>query len=163
MNGMRRFRIALILGAITPGFELIRYVFKGIAEDWWSRELGGIFVAASLFGTITLALTFYIAWRFGYRCIMYLTHLTQEVLAPSVSRSEWDRVTNRLWIVLPYASGCGVLTWLVYSIGNFGGWPDDMIFGIVGNVIGAACYLPLLFGWGKLRFSVTSAKAIESP
>jgi hypothetical protein len=151
--GQRRFRIALLIGAVAPGYEYVRFLHGGLQNRAWAGDMGGFFVILALAGSLALFVAIAAGWCLGYPAIRLVAHIIRRAFAKNVPVESWNNVTDRSLAVLPYAAVLGVLTWLVYSIGRFGGWPGDVIFGTVGNLIGAWCYLTLGAGWYKLYAS----------
>ncbi len=141
-----RVRLSMGICLLAPLHEYIHYVVEG--NDLFYR-------VGVLFGGISLSLSIPIAWFLAYPCLMLLFELCRRILACQVSADEWKRVVAESLWSLPWGAILGVVTWFVYSIGNFGGWPEDIIFGVIGNAVGAFCYLsifvPLYRIWRKGR------------
>lgn len=150
MDGERRFRAALLIGAVAPTYELSRFIVDGLQRRSWSGELGGFFVISALAGGIALLFSVVALWFGGHLVLRLVAHGVHAAFASRASLEAWDGVMDRSLGVLPWAAALGVVTWLVYSIGDFGGWPGDVVFGTIGNLLGAWCYVPLLFGWFRL-------------
>jgi hypothetical protein len=152
VDGQRLVRIALLIGAVAPGYEYVCFLLlhDGLRTRAWLGEGAGFFVSDALAGGIGFVVSFAAGWYLGYPAIRFVSRIICCVFAPKVPVELWDSVTDRSLVVLPAAATLGALTWLVYSIGRFGGWPDDVVFGTVANLIGAWCCLTLLTGWLKL-------------
>lgn len=147
MTGQSAIRRAALIGVIAPAFEYGRFWRWGIEHRAWHGELGGFFVASALAGIVALVLGFALVWFVGYPAVLYVAHLVRRFVAPRVSVEVWLGVVDRALRVAPLAAALGVVTWLVYSLGNFGGWPGDFVFGVIGNLLGASVYGPILVGW----------------
>lgn len=147
MTGQSAIRRAALIGVIAPGFEYARFWRWGIEDQAWHGELGGFFVVSAMAGIVALVLGFALVWFCGYPLLLYVAHLVRGVFAPRVSVEIWMAVLDRALRVAPIAAALGVVTWLVYSLGNFPGWPGDVVFGTIGNLLGALVYGPLLLGW----------------
>jgi len=147
MHGKTSIRVATLIGSIAPGFEYYQFWLDGIKDQAWQGELGGFFVFAAILGLAAGASAITVIWFLGYPVLLVIAHIARWIAAPRTSPDAWVLATDRALLIAPYAAGLGVVTWLVYSIGGFGGWPDDVIFGTVGNVIGAWLYVSLFLGW----------------
>jgi hypothetical protein len=147
MSGQTFIRRAALIGVVAPGFEYGRFLWWGIEHRAWQGEFGGLFVFSALAGIIALVLGFAAVWFCGYPLLLYVAHLVRGVFAPRVSVEIWMAVVDRALRFAPIAAALGVVTWLVYSLGKFPGWPGDVVFGVIGNLLGALVYGPLLVGW----------------
>lgn len=152
---MRRVRIATMIGMLAPIFEYVLFLIDGVRHEWWQGELGGLFVACVLFGAVAIAGLFTVGWFLAYPILRAASHVIHYLFARNVPIYQWQTATdNALW-TLPYAAILGVFTWLVYSICSrqfiwFGGWPEDLIFGSLGNIIAAWFYITLFVYWIKI-------------
>jgi hypothetical protein len=147
MTGQSAIRRAALIGVVAPGFEYARFWRWGIEHQAWHGELGGFFVVSAIAGIVALVLGFTLVWFIGYPLLLYVAHMLRVVVAPRVSAEDWLGVIDRALRIAPFVAALGVVTWLVYSLGNFGGWPGDVVFGVIGNLLGALVYGPMLVGW----------------
>lgn len=139
----RHVRIALLIGLLAPGYEYFMYVLT---------SSGALFYRVGvMFGLIGFLLFVPLVWFFGLAVIQLVSTIFHAVFGRGVPCALWhEAVFTSLW-TLPIAAVLGVVTWLVYSLGEFGGWPDDVVFGTVANVIGAWCYCTIFWSWFRLR------------
>ncbi len=106
--------------------------------------------SAVVLGLLAFAVCMPLAWFLALPVIQLASTILHAVFGRSVPRALWHEATfSALW-TLPIAAALGVATWLVYSIGEFGGWPDDVIFGAFGNLIGAWCCCTVFWNWRRL-------------
>jgi hypothetical protein len=163
MEGQRNLRLALLIGAVAPGYEYARFLAEGVYFGAWYGQLGGFFIIKALAGGLALGASLVAFWFLGYPAVQVVTRLVRWICAEHVPADAWDGVTHRCLRRLPVAAGLGALTWLVYSLGEFGGWPGDVVFGVIGNLIGAGCYLPLLIGWSRIYQKAREAELTPGP
>ena len=142
---------ATIIGVAAPVVEYAYFIVDGLRRGAaWHEELGGLFLALAFMGAIAILAVLFVGWTLLYPAILAASRTVRTLIAPSVSESHWDQATaGALWI-LPYAAVLGAATWIIYSMGGFGGWPADVVFGTVAHVIAAWFYLSLLAAWFKL-------------
>lgn len=146
-ESIRSYRRALLIASIAPVFEYIRFILFGGSILY----LSVIIVFACIF-----AVSVPVLWLLGFRIIMFVSAIFHFVFGGSTSREDWQRATIiSLWS-LPYGCAVGVVLWLTYSLGHFGGWPSDVIFGTLANFVGASLYLPIIRRWFNLRRSSTA-------
>lgn len=131
-------------------------VSRGLPPNQWRSVYGleaiafvglqALWLAAYWIVPATFRLTFDLLWS---------------VAGFNVSRDDWnDAAFAALWR-LPRATAGGAVLILAYeSSGSiqqaFGlAWrvPDDTIAGLLGNALGAWCYVPIVWRWGKLVFA----------
>jgi len=162
MSGQASIRRAALIGVVAPGFEYGRFWRWGIEYRAWREELDGLFEFTALAGIVALVLGFAAVWFIGYPLLLYVAHVTRSFLAPRVSVEVWLGVVDRALRVAPFAAALGVVTWLVYSLGSFGGWPGDVVFGTIGNLLGASVYGPILLGWYRAARAERAARGATS-
>ncbi len=155
----QKFRVALIIGTFAPAFEYLAFLREGIQNRYYELE-DGFFESYALGGLLVLLAVFPPLWYFGIPVIERAAIVFHVLLGGQVPREKWLESTfSSLW-TLPYASLMGVLTWLVYSVFLLGGWPGDVIFGIIANLIGAWCYGTIFWNWHILRRQYHRATAV---
>ncbi len=140
--GRSKVRLAVVLGSWAPLIEYIHLIGSPRLSDFWIVHviLGGL---AFVVGVACL-------WALGLPAILLASWLVHSLVGGDVSWRIWRaRTALALW-PLPYAAVLGAGVWLVYSLGHYGGWPGDMVFGTIGNLIGAWCYGSILLAWGRL-------------
>ncbi len=144
-------RIAVVIGALAPAFSLARFAVT---------DYGDMFYSASLvLGISGLAIALAFGWFLGLKCLLLGARLLHYLFGQGCAIESWNDALYRSVLILPYAAAGGGITWLVYSLGGFGGWPDDVIFGCIANIIGALVYIPLLVRW---RMVVRSSAQLTS-
>src|SRR4051812_1770312 len=93
-----RVRAAVLVGAVGPEVEYMRFLVRGVRAGAWSGELGGFFVLDAAAGGLALAASLVGLWLLGYPCIRFASRLVHHVLAKRVRLEEWDRATDHcLW------------------------------------------------------------------
>jgi hypothetical protein len=145
-KAIRSYRRALLIALIAPVFEYVRFIlFSGSI-----LYAGVVIVFAFIFAVSVPAL-----WFLGFRVIMFVSAVFHFVFGGTTTRAEWQQATfSGLW-PLPYGCALGVVIWLSYSLGSFGGWPSDVVFGTLANLVGAWLYLTIFWRWFVLRRSST--------
>lgn len=147
-EAIRNYRRALLIAFIAPVVEYARFIlFSGsILYE------GIVTVFAFIFAVSILTL-----WFFGFRLLMFVSAGFHLLFGGSTTRGAWQQATlSGLW-PLPYGCALGVVIWLIYSLGHFGGWPDDVILGTLANLLGAWLYLTIFRQWFILRRSTSYA------
>jgi hypothetical protein len=143
-EAIRSYRRALLIALIAPVIEYARFIF-------FSGSIlyeGIVTVFAFIFAVSIPAL-----WFLGFHVIIFLSAVFHFVFGGSTTRAEWQQATfSGLW-PLPYGCALGVVIWLIYSLGHFGGWPSDVVFGTLANLVGAWLYLTIFRRWFILRRS----------
>lgn len=147
MQGRSSIRLAAMVGVIAPGFESCRFILNGLEKRAWQGEHGGLFILPAVLGPIAILFAVCVVWFFGYPLIQFAAHVVHSVVGRQVPIDAWEDATDQGLSVVPYAAVLGVVTWLTYSIGKFAAWPGDLMFGTIGNFIGAWCYLSLFGEW----------------
>ena len=134
----RYYRRALLIALIAPVFEYVRFILFSRSILYW----GVVMAFAAVF-----AVSIPILWFLGFRVIMFVSAIVHFAFGGPTTRADWQQATfGGLW-PLPYGCALGVAMWLIYSLGHFGGWPDDVIFGTLGNLVGAWLYLTIFRRW----------------
>ena len=137
------FQTAVLICLVAPVFEYLRFIFASGDTR--------LFVVGVLFGLAGLAIFVPLTWYFGLTAIKVTSIIFHGIVGRRVPIALWQNATlSSLW-TLPVAACLGVVTWLTYSLGDFGGWPASAIFGTVGNAIGAWCYGTIFWSWFKLK------------
>lgn len=149
MSGKQYLQAAMLIGAVAPGYEIVRFTLDRIPNST-GEEVHRPLTVLLAFGLGALAVLLILGWLTLPLLIEAIAGLVRAVFAPHVPRWAWDEATEKAMAVLPGTVTVGVLMWLVYSIGGFGGWPDDVIFGTLGHLTGAWCYFTLIAGWWKV-------------
>jgi hypothetical protein len=138
--GRSKVRLALAISSLALLAEYLRLL--GSPSLFWAVEV--------LLSSLALAVGIPVLWALSFPAIQLAALLVHALVGCGVSRRTWQaRTALALW-PLPYAATFGVSVWLVYSLGRFGGWPDDVVFGTLGNAIGAWCFGTILIAWGRL-------------
>lgn len=138
--GRSKVRLAVAFGSLALLAEYIRLLASpGL---FWHCEV--------LLSSLALAVGIPALWVLSFPAIQTAALLAHALVGGGVSRRAWLACTAVALWPLPYAAALGTSVWLVYSLGHFGGWPDDLVFGIIGNAIGAWCYGVILIAWGRL-------------
>ncbi len=160
MQTLTSLRRATLIGAIAPGFEYGRFLFeerqsllRAFTLTRWPDEGDRLTGALAVLGAVSVALVFGTFWYLADPLIQFAASAARVLFAPDASRIEWKLATDQALRVMPYAAALGVVTWILYSLSPFKGWPGDVIFGLVGNLIGAWCYGTLLLSWYRLSRS----------
>ena len=92
----------------------------------------------------------------GDQVLAWLGRLLHRYLGGNVPLPVWLAVGRGALWMLPYAAAAGALLWaaFLFCLANLAltnaGW---FAFGVVGNALGAWCYLTLLYRWWQLRNS----------
>ncbi len=138
--GRSKVRLAVAIGSLALLVEYIRLL--GSPGLFWVVEV--------CFSGLALAVGIPVLWALSFPAIQTTALLVHALVGRGVSRRTWEaRTALALWPLF-YAAALGVSVWLVYSLGHFGGWPDDLVFGTIGNAIGACGYGTILIAWGRL-------------
>jgi hypothetical protein len=142
-EAIRTYQRALIIALIAPVFEYVRFILFGKCIPY-----GGVIIGTALLFAAFIP----VLWFLGFQVIMSVSAGFHFVFGGSTTRAEWQQATwAGLW-PWPYACALGVVIWIVYSLGRFGG-PADLIFGMLGNLVGAWMYLSIFRRWYILRRS----------
>jgi len=145
-EAIRRYRRALLIALIAPAFEYVRFILFSTSILY--REV-------VIAWAIILAVSIPALWFLGFWVIMFVSALFHFVFGGSTTRAEWQQATFSGLAPLPYGCALGVVIWLTYSLFHFGGWPSDVIFGTLANLVGAWLYLSIFRRWFILRRSST--------
>jgi hypothetical protein len=147
-TGPGRFRAALLISLVAPLVEWVRFA-AGQGNPFHPGEtaFGDIVVVG---GLPILAVAFAIFWANGFHVLNATFTVIRFLVGRRISHGAWEDRTWRAFWVLPWGASAGVALWLTYSLGGFGGWPSDVIFGALAHLIGACCYGNLLLAWYRL-------------
>lgn len=108
-----------------------------------------VFFAAAALAVVGVAL-----WLRGSALFRLAFTVLHRLAAGRVSLSAWnDAAFEALWR-LPRAALAGAVLFAVYWGSRDWPWPSGIrspIFGTIANVVGAWCYLPILWRWWELR------------
>lgn len=147
VKAQRSFRRALLLAGIAPGYEYGAFLASS----------GMFFAVHAVIGGIAISVPFLAAWFLGYPLLLFVARLIRWVCARRVPIEEWDDPLHRSVELLPCLAALGALTWIAYSMRPLGrGW-NDVVFGSIGNVLGACWYVPLVARWFRLWRRATAA------
>jgi hypothetical protein len=150
----RLFRIAFVIGLIGPIAIHLHYIITRYPDR--NRGSGPFYEIAVVAGAIFIILVALFVWFLGLPLITLASELFYRIFGHRSTIEEWHRTTyDSLW-TLPYAATLGVVTWIIYDFGKFGGWPADMIFGTFANIIGASVYLTIFRDWYRLEKSLAT-------
>lgn len=149
-RAQRCLRISLLIATL---FAVILSLLKILIELIWSTPmfpLGFVLIVTGFF-FFCMTVAFSLSWFFGLWFIWLASTTIHFIVGRKVSRKEWNDATySSLW-VLPYAVSAALATGLIYEIlPRIGGRHDDVLFGTIGNVIGACVYGTILWNWYKL-------------
>lgn len=145
--GRRRVRISVWFCVAAFAAEYTSFLIRGISFRSWEGEFGTPFVLGAIAGMVLLTVMTTAGFFLAYPALKLLAGMLWLPLRHRADKRLWEeRTVKALW-AMPYAAAAGAATWLVYSFGRFGGWPDDVIFGAIGIVIGAFCCMPILAAW----------------
>jgi hypothetical protein len=148
--GRKRVRLALVFLACAILVQFVlEFLMPGLLNKHWEDKDGffefGCLVFVLTFTSISLAI-----WLWGVAFILLASWLLRSVFARKVNLQLWQVSTLLSLWPLPYASAAGAVVYIIYVRFHFGGWPDDVIFGTIGNILGAWCYLSVFLGWYQL-------------
>jgi len=144
-----RFSIALFGVAVLVHF-LLDFLIPGLLRGQWHGEVGLFFVAGLVMFFVAFSSVFVFLWLVGPMVVLPVSRLFHLAFGRNVPEESWHECTcHALW-PLPYASALGGFVHLIYALGDFGGSPDDVIFVLIGNLLGAWCYLTIFWSWYKL-------------
>jgi len=143
-------RLAMAGGIVAPFVEYSWFLCEGLYHKAWVGDWGTRFIVLAVLGALVLIVAGLVAWLLLYPLLMLASNLVRLVVARRVPVAVWQRETTFALWPLPYAALAGSATWLIDSFGNFGGWPSDVVFGAIGNAIGAVCYLSILIRWFRV-------------
>ena len=164
LRAQRYLRLAIVFfGAAVLIHFLLLFFIPGLRHGQWRGEMGGFFVILSLMFLAAFPVAFILLWSLGLKAILLASGLFHLVFGRNAPADAWqERTCHALW-PLPYASALGGLVHLIYHIFRFGGWPDDVIFGAIGNLLGAWCYLTIFWSWYRLATVNESLPPTEPP
>ena len=143
-----RCALAFLACAILLQFVL-EYFVPGLLNRQW-EDKDGFFEFGCLAFFLIFASTSLAIWLWGLRFILLASWLLHSVVARKVNVQLWQVCTLQSLWPLPYASAVGAVVYIIYVGFHFGGWPDDVIFGTIGNILGAWCYSSVILGWYQL-------------
>ena len=150
-NARGRVRTAAMIGIAAPLVEYVGLWGVGLRAAYDDDVfVGEFYIDALIMGAVALSVLSLAAWFCTYPAIRLASMFVRVLVARRVPLAKWQKTTDGALWTLPYAAMLGVITWSIYSSGNFGGWPDDVIFGAIGNVIGAWCYLTIFVAWFRV-------------
>jgi len=153
--GFRRFQTAFWISILAVSIQFLLFLVPGLINRDWEGEMGGYFVVPAFFISCAIITGGGFIWIFGFKFLRLLSRLIYMLFAPNhVSYPSWDQVFCRSLWALPWAFGIGAIVYVIYFAGRFGGSPDDVIVGTLGNLLGAFCYGTIFYNWHRLcRFS----------
>jgi hypothetical protein len=139
----RYVRLAVFIGLLGPTYEYFRFLVTQRDALYYDVVV--------LLGFLALAVSVLLIWFFGLPTIQLASTILHALFGRRLPSAQWQEATFLALWPLPIATMLGVVTWFVYSVGEFGGWPDDVIFGTIANLIGAWCYCTIFWSWIRLR------------
>jgi len=164
----RHIRLAIVLAFLVPLYKYIPFLFftlQDIApescssiQDPLARETELEGPPASFLATIipiSLAVLFLYLYKFTRPILLLVSILFHFFLGGQTSLTEWNNTTYRATWRLPYATGIALILLFLYDSYFKGGWPADVIFGSLFNILGAWCYLSIFVAWYHLRHSTS--------
>lgn|GEM_PF-3318870 len=144
-------RVAIVFPAVAVLFHFLLSFVPGLLRGEGRGRMGGHFVVSSIAFLIAFPAALVLLWSLGLPIILFVSRLCHLVFGGRIPINTWQETTcNALW-PLPYAFGAASFAYIIYHLFHFGGWPDDVIFGTIGNILGAWCYLTICWSWYKLR------------
>lgn len=130
--------MAFAISMVAVTAQYLIFIAHGIINRSWRGEMDAFFVILAiitLFGIVSGAVT---VWFLGFKILRLVSRLIYLIVGRRrVDFTEWDRVFCRSLWPLPWAFGLGAIGDITYFAGDFGGWPDDVIVGAIGNILGA--------------------------
>jgi hypothetical protein len=130
-----------VIAAVAPITEYVRLVLFGSSILY----AGEVVVFA-----VALASSILVLWISGPIAITGMISVLRRISGRVAPLEAWRQATvGGLW-PLPYCSGLGAALWIIYSLGDFGGWPSDFIFGAIGNLIGSWLAINLIVKWSAV-------------
>lgn len=138
-TGIYKTRLAIKIGFIAPFTEFLNYLFSDFGHIFYE-----VFVVAGIF---LLGMFLLVGWFLLYPTIILISDIVRYLFDKSGSANKWHFATDKALWTLPWVAAFGVTLWLLHSFGHFGGWPADVIFGTIANIIGAWCYLTIFRSW----------------
>jgi hypothetical protein len=149
--GFRRFQAAFGISMFAVSIQFLLFLIPGIINRRWEGEMGGYFVIPAIFVFCASIGGGVIIWIFGFKILRFVSRLIYLIFARNrIGFAAWDRVFCRSLWPLPWVFGIGAVVYITYFAAGWGGWPDDVIVGTVGNLLGAICYGTLFYNWYRL-------------
>ena len=149
--GFMRFQAAFWISMFAVSIQFLLFLVPGIIDRRWEGEMGGYFVIPAIFIFCGLIGGGGIIWIFGFKILRLVSRLIYLLFARGRTRfADWDRVFCRSLWPLPWAFSIGAVVYIAYFAVGWGGWPDDVIVGTIGNLLGAICYGTLFYNWYRL-------------
>ena len=138
-----RAKVAIIIAFLIPTYEVTKLILN--------TDVNNEFAVLNYFIALVAFISFIISFHFFYPLILSISYLAKLLFNFKCNISDWQEATSKSLYMLPYLSLLGSTLWLVYTIGQFGGWPGDVIFGSLANILGAWCYLTIFYNWYKIN------------
>jgi len=156
-NGLKRIRMATLIGVGAGLATYIRFVLVGMFFGNIRPDMEGFFVFEVVIGGVAIIVAFVVGWFFLYPLLRGVSLLLRKGFASQVPTAQWHAATDRgLW-PLPFAAVLGAFAWVTYHNGylaSLHGWRRGVIFGILPYALGGWCYLSLMWSWGRVRRGV---------
>jgi hypothetical protein len=149
-SGQARVRTALAFFACAILLQFVATTFVPGLLNPPPEDMYGFFKFGCLAFFLIFASTSLAIWFWGFRLILLASLLFRFVVARTINVDSWQVSTIQSLWPMPYASAIGAVVYIIYFAFHFGGWPDDVIFGSIGNILGAWCYLSVFWGWFQL-------------
>jgi len=149
--GLKRFRIAFWISLLTVSIHFLLFLIHGIIHRLWEGEMAGFFVIPAIFIFFLIVGGGGVIWIFGFKILRLISRLIYLIFARKRCKYvAWDSVFCRSLWPLPWAFGIGAVVYITYFVVGWGGSPDDVIVGAIGNLLGAFCYGTLFYNWYNL-------------
>jgi hypothetical protein len=149
--GFRRFQTAFWISICCVAVQFLIFLVPGIFNRRWEGEMGFYFVALAVIIFCGIIACGGIIWIFGFRVLRFISQLIYLLLARNrVVFVDWERSFCRSLWPLPWAFGIGGIIYMLYFALGWGGSPDDVIVGTIGNFLGAFCYITIFYNWFRL-------------
>ena len=131
--------------------HFLLFLIPGIIHHRWEGEMGGYFVIPAIVIFSSIVGGGGIMWMFGFRILRFVSRLIYLLLGRGrVGFASWECVFCRSLWTLPWAFGIGAIVYIAYFACGWGGWPGDVVVGMIGNLLGAFCYLTIFLNWYRL-------------
>ncbi len=149
--GFRRFQTAFGILLVAVFIHFLLFLVPGLIHRRWEGEMGGYFVIPAVLIFCAIVGCGGLLWIFGFKILRIFSRLIYLIVARKrTGFAAWDRVFCRSLWSLPWVFAGGALVYLAYFAGGWGGWPDDVVVGTLGNLLGAMWYGPLFYQWYRL-------------
>lgn len=151
--GRSKVRFAVISSAIAVLIQFSFFFIPSIANGHWLGEHGLIFIFLSILYLIGLLFFTILLWAYAFEVLLFISNIFRAILANSINPKEWDQTTCYALWPLPIVFTTGAIIYMSYFLFTYTQWftfsghPFDIIYGIIGNALGAFCYLVIFKSW----------------